>query len=115
MDAAILNRLAELNKSNQAEEDTAPSEDTPVLVEDEPAAIEEVPPAEPFMAAATTPEAPDIVEAEQRPRRVKPQPKRMSMTELRNFAKEAQVAQKDRDADSKKRGFIGKMFNGKAR
>jgi len=115
VDAAILNRLAELNKSDKAEEDTAPSDVTPVLVEDEPAAVEEAPPAEPVMAAVTTPEAPEIVEAEQRPRRVKPQPKRMSMTELRNFAKEAQVAQKDRDADSKKQGFIGKMFNGKAR
>lgn len=118
VDAAILQRLAELNVANPSEEDAPPGEVTPAPVEDEPAKVAEETPAESELAAATAQEAPvpvESVDTEQRPRRAKPQPKRMSMAELRNFAMESQVAQKDRDTPSKKRGFIGKMFNGKAR
>ncbi|MEM8701271.1 MAG: hypothetical protein AAGF82_05545 [Pseudomonadota bacterium] len=127
VDAAILQRLAELNETTPAGEDTAPVDVPATPVEDESVAVavaddapvEPVPEPLPELvpelvpAAAGEKEAPETVEAEQRPRRHKPQPKRMSMAELRHFAQEAQVAQKDRDVPSKKRGLIGKMFNGK--
>ncbi|MEO0976046.1 MAG: hypothetical protein AAFY24_02265 [Pseudomonadota bacterium] len=114
VDAAILQRLSELNATDPAEEDPVPADVTPAPAEDEPSAAQDDIPAEPEIAAAAEHAVPQIADAEQRPRRQKAQPKRMSMAELRTFAKEAQVAQKDRDAPSKKRGFIGKMFNGKA-
>ncbi|WP_420336601.1 hypothetical protein [Roseibium sp.] len=115
VDAAILQRLAELNETDADTEDKAPGETASAPVEEEPASAEEEEiPAEPELAAITVQEEPITVEPEQRPRRQKPQPKRMSMDELRNFAKEAQVSQKDRDVPSRKRGFIGKMFNGKS-
>lgn len=118
VDAAILQRLAELNETNPAAEEPAKGEATPAPIEDDTATVVEDTPEEPVLATVTAQEAAETVaavDADKRPRRTKPQPKRMSMAELRNFAMEAQVAQQDRNAPSKKRGFIGKMFNGKAR
>lgn len=117
VDAAILQRLAELNDTGADEEDATAEEDVSTPAEDEPApiavAVAAEPAPEPVLANAGD-QAVDSAEAGQRPRPKKPQPKRMSMAELRSFAQEAQVAQKDRDVSTKKRGFIGKMFNGKA-
>nr|WP_319386886.1 hypothetical protein [uncultured Roseibium sp.] len=119
VDAAIMQRLAELNEAgpddddNTADEDvSAPIEDVSAPVEDAPVPVVTEPAPEPA-AAIVVEEMQDTVEATPGPRPRKPQPQRMSMAELRNFAKEAQVAQKDRDVSTKKRGFIGKMFNGK--
>ncbi len=114
VDAAILQRLAELNDAGADEEVAIAEEDVPMPAEDEPApiAVAAEPVPEPVLADAGD-QVTESVEAGQRPRPKKPQPKRMSMAELRSFAQEAQVAQKDRDVSTKKRGFIGKMFNGK--
>lgn len=115
VDAAILQRLAEINTACPEEEVAATNapEGVSTPVEDAPEPVAAEPAPEPALASTTAPE-PANTEIEQRPRPQKLQPKRMSMAELRNFAKEAQVAQKDRDVATKKRGFIGKMFNGRS-
>ncbi|MET1414988.1 hypothetical protein ABVF61_22130 [Roseibium sp. HPY-6] len=125
VDAAILARLAELNAENTAPatEEPAPvefievpvgiipeakSETVPETESSSPAlqASEDVTSAETVSAPATEPAG------SSRPQRRPSQ--KMSMAELRDFAREAQVAPQNRDVDTKKRGLIGKMFNKKS-
>lgn len=136
VDAAIIERLAEIeaeaSEADEAETAVAETEVSPEPVSIAEATEPETPVSVTLENANAAPEAvsePQVVAEpkiavepaqvspaeEPRPvRAAKPSSKRMTMAELRDFAKEAQVPQADRDVDTKKRGLIGKIFNRKS-
>lgn len=125
VDAAILERLAELNAEQSAPE---PEEQAPVEFVEVPVGIVPEPKSETLEETDLSDTALQETEAEipaetvaapaaepaNRPRAHRRPSQKMSMAELRDFAREAQVAPQNRDVDTKKRGLIGKMFNKKS-
>ncbi|WP_299471731.1 hypothetical protein [uncultured Roseibium sp.] len=125
VDAAILERLAELNAENTAPEteEQAPVEfvEVPVGIVPEPKTetLEETDLSSTALQGAEAEIPAETVTAQaaepaNRPRPHRRPSQKMSMAELRDFAREAQVATQNRDVDTKKRGLIGKMFNKKS-
>lgn|GEM_PF-1726248 len=138
VDAAILERLAELNKdapspssdhSAEVDAQAAPDVPAPDALAPEATAPEATAPeaTAPAVSEPTVPEpatvapeatpAPDMAPAPepvQRPRTVQPQAQKMSMAELRDFAKEAQVPLAAIEDRPKKRGLLGKFFKKKS-
>jgi len=105
VDAAILERLSELDNPDPAEE-----EETGALP-DQPAAQ---PAQEPDIAARAQPQSPGIEEDRPVPTKPsRPAPPRMSMEELRNFALKAQVSQAEADPKPASRGFLARFIKRK--
>ncbi len=123
VDAAILERLAEIKEEEDPIKVSAAVEADPVPALDAPQPVKapETVQATADVSVEETPEPeadsektqPHTPQTERRPRATRPATQRMSMAELRNFAMEAQVSQQHRDTAPKRRGFIGKLFGRK--
>lgn len=124
VDAAILERLAEINAeepeiarepANETRVVSSPGVSIPATSPEPEAPVATVQDEETPEQEAVTEPTQGLPVEEQRPvRKARPAAQRMSMAELRDFAKEAQVPQPDRDVSHKKRGFIGKIFSKKS-